>query len=525
MASSPYNSEVLRFFIRQTHRLKAKTGQTWRWAKVAATWGAQVAGATASGLWQWTRQGWQFARPALQASGTGFGKLTRWLMRSLPAPAALTADSPIRHILAAAQVADISESAPESLQPTDEAQSFRDLTGTLTKPSPWHPWRAIKRNFLRWVPLRRLRLPQPPPAQLSPQECGSPLTVPQGVQGIASDLTTGHLAWVTPQEIIVLEAAAHAMLAQRIEVELAAYDRQRRQLQRRQHLATWSQQSVTHVQASIWQAIVYFFGNPDNQSSALPDGQPAASLVSRRQRGILQPWATALRQPGQAVMPPLEAWKTSSIYHLICQAFEHFFGAQQPVLLDTRSGDPAVEALIPVGSSSFSLVLLPGLVELGQSIGGWLKRALRRWFPAVSVAPHAEILLTEPAVLNQAPILSQAPLTISSRLPRFQPVMVGVGNAAMTTPTSAGISTTWIEVPSTPIGYDQSLLVVLLTGLDWLLTQLEKGIVWLWRQAGLLLRMARWAWSHQNLSTVHLFSAVPSRSQGNINRWSGDIQR
>jgi hypothetical protein len=516
MASSPYNSEVLRFFVRQTHRLKAQAGHTWRWAKVATIWSAQVVGATAQGVWQWTRQGWRLAQPTLQAGAAALLNLTREMLSARSTPATLTADAPIRHILAAAQVAEIANPAPEPLPTIDAAPSSRGPTGTSAKRFPWQPLRAFQRNFLRWMPLRQWRFLQSPTAQLSPRGAASPVTAPQGAQGIASDLATGRLAWVTAQDIIVLEEAAHAMLAQHIDTELVDYDRHQRRLQRRQPLTTWSQQTVTHLQAWIWQAIVYFFGNPENQSSALPNGQQTRTLAHRNQQRHVQPWAATLGQPGQAMVLPLEALKSSPIYRWLRQAFDYFFGPPQSASLAGRSFDADMGALSPVGSSSFSLVLLPGLVELGQSIGSWLKRALQRLFPAVRAVPHEEILLREPAVLNQSPILSQSPLTMASMLPRSQPVMVGIGNVAMTTPSAAGISETWIEVPATLVGYGRSPLVVLLTGLDWFLTQLERAVVWLWRQVRLWTRIARWAWSNQNPSTVHLFSAIPNQSRGNV---------
>jgi hypothetical protein len=515
MASSPYKSEVLRFFIRQTHRIKANAAQVWRWTKVTTVWSAQAIGVTAYGLWRLAKQGGRLTQPIFRASASQFGKLTGRVRQSFLAPRIAT-DTPIRRVLKAAQAKDSLHPLGDMQQP---AEAF--VVKGETRTSQLLP--SFKAGVLSWLAHLLPGRLQLQTLQLPDQSSDLP-AVSKPVEGVASDLATGRLAWVTANDIAVLDETTHTQLQQVIVSELAVYDRQMCQLQRRQQFVRWSGYQMAQVKAWIWQAIVYFFGGSNRQNPALSNGQQQSTLTRRNGTDPSgRPWIKDIVQQGQVIRQHWSLVENLKIHSWIRQAFTYFFGKQ-----NTYSLEAGKTALAPVGNASLSMVLVPGLVEFGQAISSWIKRTLARWFPGSSLTVREESRDTSSAVTEQATILPLRPSFLGreqvSMLPSIpsgfcsdriqgQPMLIGASGATLTMPFSADMSTTWVEVPATLVGYGRSPLVWILTGLDWLLVKLEQLPLWLWQHLKMLIRVIRWYLFSHRWPTVHLFAVLPTGNQ------------
>ncbi|MGF1522533.1 MAG: hypothetical protein ACFBSF_09485 [Leptolyngbyaceae cyanobacterium] len=256
------------------------------------------------------------------------------------------------------------------------------------------------------------------------------LSAPGACKGIATDLATRRLAWVATDAIVVVNEETHASLQSQMTLVLAEYDHQSQLASQQAPLVRpLEPMHGARILAWIWQAIAYFFG---------------AGFSCRR-----------------------HAWT-------------------KPVSLKSQS-----ESVSLAGRSTFVLTLLPGIWSLGSIVAAWIRRTLVRWFTGAQLPPS----LQENA-LQKVPEPAIASSRGTSNGPNFQDKIVSLqainsyaSIATATVTPSIGTAETWLEVPATVVGYERSLLVQLLTLLDWVLVRLEQLLAKVWQYVRTLLAL------------------------------------
>ncbi|NER84133.1 MAG: hypothetical protein F6K42_32265 [Leptolyngbya sp. SIO1D8] len=265
MASSPYSSQALRFVIRQTHRLRSQATQTWRQTKLATTWSMQIVTATAYAGWRWIQGGWHQVFQLAHAVTSSCIQLAAVAQRTFSSPE-LPVDAPIRKILRQPY-------EPSSLASRLQHQPSPSTTATSFKLTHCFSWMARWKTQCQCFNIRNFRLPQVQnPSLLTPTV--RILLPPEGVKGIATDLATGRLAWVTPESILVLSEVEHSQLQKQIVWELTDTGYRQRKTKQQGHLAPKGySMNGARILVWIWQAILYFFGSPETVDS-IGSGKP-----------------------------------------------------------------------------------------------------------------------------------------------------------------------------------------------------------------------------------------------------------
>ena len=385
MASSPYRSKLIRFAIRQTHRLKAQTGQAWRWAQCTTAWSIQTVATTVNSCWQWVYRSWQQTYQMVQGRASTWLKLTAaeqpailaeqsatLAEQSVTSGAQIPADTPIRRILAWGHEA----TAPLALSCVVDAQ-------------------------------------------------------PSQILGIATDLATGRLAWVTMEAVVVLSETANGLLQKQIIWELADYGYRLRQAQRWINLNRWSYGAAgARILAWIWQAVLYFFGS--RGTDCFKPG--LEQLASAR------PVTFAL-----GVSPRMLIWGKSAA-SWVKQTWMQAGSGSELTLLQAED----------------TLQYPPFLPE------------------ATVFLPEAAVFLPEATVVveKNAIVLPQSPAELNNT----------ADSAAITSPLTTQPSAPWWDISATVVGHERSWADWFLAGLDWLLARLEQWIVWAWQHLSQLLK-------------------------------------
>ena len=288
---------------------------------------------------------------------------------------------------------------------------------------------------------------------------------------LATDLATGRLAWVAQETQEVLNEQEHHIVHRRIVYELAAHGYWQKQTSQRKSLILWHVQRLSaQTLAWIWQAVLYFFDKGRGQAHILPH-QSNASLPLAAEPG-------SLMAKGQSLWPRNACWENTRIFHRIQQAIYYFFG---PVGHNTL--EPRLTPLHSSGTLTLSLAILPGILGWGSSVVVWVRRTLRRWVSGIGLAMYSDSGATH--LLQNLP--GQVPsanedraIAPSTRLDSL--ISSGPQTATLPISTSVAPSATCLDVPATVIGYDQSLLVWLLTWVDKVLVWLEQLVVSIWHR-------------------------------------------
>lgn len=414
MAMASYRSKLLRFMVHRAYRLHHQARQGWRQLQSTVAWGIQWGTVTAYGCWQQVQQLTQ-----------GGGSPWRWLtsLSQILSPASLRfGGGALERILA--------------LAPADLAAASQEAA-------------VISPLEVETVASDR---PRPDSPSLF-------------VQGIATDLATRRLAWVTAEAQFVVSAPTHARLQQCIEAELASDQRPHQR-----HLGGCLEQGSTGLHGAlllVWirRAIHYFFG---------PGGHPNRLVGKQASTSGLSLPVQAVASMTDVVCSPQHLWRSDSslgpwsIGVLIRQAIAHFFHRSGSGQLTTSA-----DGVLSDQAVTLSLGVVPGLLVWGQSVVMWIRRTLNRWYGGLSVMP-------EPAMTSPSPEEMPSP---HQALPRSHgTVMAGAGVMVAAAPVGVCQSTPTVclEVPATVIGYQRSLLVWLLLALDWLLVRLERLAAQLW---------------------------------------------
>lgn len=486
MAPPLYNSEILQFVIGQSHRLRAQVAQAWRWTQVATVWGIQVVVATAYGGWYGVRTGWRLGHQLVQTVKGAWLKLgeSRQSDKSFPQ---LSSDTPIRHILALTLETGVATTPPPI---STQSQPFP----ALVRSQGQRLWAGFVQGLTSLS--RRIQIaPARPPATTAN------LLPPLEVRGIASDLATGRLAWVTATTVVVLDAPAHRALQQRIIWELADYGYRWRQWQRRQRRIQGHHHGLAQVLNRMGLPWPDGWGNNASQKRALP-GAVTTDLA-------VQGWAGALVRRGRLLWRRWPSLEHLPVPAWLWQAIGHFLSIRSDRALASNW-----DRLGRVGTPTFSLTVVPGLITLGQSLSTWFQRCFRPWCTGLSLGfwpqtPVAQPPLPEPA----APSLAPLPVPSSGLSVACFDDSIWMGTAGAT-PITMGMAPdlagTWLDVPATLVGYGQSPLVWLLTRLDWALVQLERLAAWLWRYLRILGWVMRWVLLSQRFPTIHLMTSIPT---------------
>ena len=328
---------------------------------------------------------------------------------------------------------------------------------------------------------------------LSIAESTLPTTI--ACQGFATDLATGRLAWITTDAIFLIDEETHANLQHQIASELSAFTRERQLRQPRAHITKqpgWGGYGA-RILAWIWQAIAYFFGSgfAHRSHAALQPVCPQietgcphqiASELSEltRQRQLEQSCAYITRQFGGGYGARILAW--------IWWAIAYFLGSDFYRRSDVslKQGCPQIESesVSLLGQSSLTLAILPGIWNWGSTVIAWMRRTFGRWAVGtkLSLSQDTRSLKRDTTVAIASFTPSPESSDCQNRPVGFQVIASYPATAAVTVAMSTGMSTTWLEVPATVVGYERSLLVRLLMAVDWVFVQLERLWAEIWQR-------------------------------------------
>lgn len=452
MAPTQYSSKLFQFVMRRSRHLSTQVSQTYRQATIAAKWGLESAAATVYGVWRWSQHRWQQLQLTAQETSSASAPPTARLLASVKA------------------------AAPKGWQ----AVRLR-LRLLGRRPQPRISANTAIRNLLKEArsPASDILVPT--------QSSGSLQT---GVRAIATDLTTGRLAWVTATDLVVLDRDAHCALAQKISEALAYAGQGLPTMSPSEsRLIPWQRQArTTQILSWIWQAVLHFF-----HQNGQPLPPPPESLRQSQPDQALEPAApapaalsdqAASRQPAIAapyLKSQLILWQahasTAQIFSWIWQAVLHFFNPNNNPLAASPQPcrNPQPEQTL---SSSAAAAALSGTVSQppGQS--------------AAIAAPNS--------VKPNVPVLPEpAPTSVSVPPPRWKWISsqektatLALATAASSTPSSTAETAQnaaekpsmadWVDVSATPTGYSQSFLGWLLVSLDKVFTRIEQAVIAVW---------------------------------------------
>lgn len=286
--------------------------------------------------------------------------------------------------------------------------------------------------------------------------------------GLATDLATGRLTWVMPETQIVLREEDHRILQRQIVYELADYNYWQ---QRQRRITLWAGPIPgVRILALIWQAISYFFINRKVQSPLPPERVNGLGLVAAS-------GSDPIRKQSQPFWQNSPVLENVRIGRWIQQAIHHFFGSACE-----RSEEWENRPANLLGTSTFSLAILPGILGWGHSVVAWMRRTLGCWLTGSGlVLGPVGRLAQQPQRLSSSTFF-EAPAIAASSESSYQVIISYPQATTITITSSPEVSVTWLDVPATVVGYERSLLVWLLTMLDGILVWLERFATWIWQK-------------------------------------------
>lgn len=402
MASPFYRSTLFRLIGQQARRLRSSAGQGYRWAKLSALWSLQCTAAIAVGCWQWGRQRWQQLQGAVR-KGTRIEPVAAAEQPLQPGTAPAT-DAPIVQVLA-------------------------------------------------WIRDRS-------PGDGCTGEALSAATKPPQVQGIATDLPTGQLIWITSTHRVNLSSAEQVTLQTRINEALADYDEQLALAKdmarpRRAWILSW-----------LWQAITYFFGGHP-QTVCLGHGDISQSQLPAPTDALTEGHPGSLQQQ--------TSFKPREVLRWIQMAIAGFFEQRERRF---GGGEPQTGQLS--GQSTLALTLLPGLMTGGPLAATWIRQTLSQRIARPGTVRPRGLAVIKVSQRSLSTIGPPASSRLSFKADQHSealaaPVAVPPADIATAVSTSS-----YVEVPAIDLGAAPSFLGWLLVALDRACLVIEQGLSRLW---------------------------------------------
>ncbi|MBF2075412.1 MAG: hypothetical protein IGS50_16850 [Synechococcales cyanobacterium C42_A2020_086] len=365
MSSGAYQSKLFNVLTRQSLRLRQQAGQAWRWSRVAVVWSVQIALYPVYVAFQSVRLLGKQLQQTSQRTQLRLRSAWQSMQNSTPAPAPLSADTPIWHVLQAA----------ESLSLQGEPLSDR-LPGS-TQSTPALPSAQNESQSIRSI------LTQKQAAMASSATSVAPVPI----QGIASLLTTRSLVLVTTGNGIldILTPEQQSALARRIVGEMAIYWREQR-------LAGYAAGRLASPFVSRYLPL------PQDRPNALPPIRSLWQTMGWMQRGavaisvnLFQEAKLAWHRSTPHALPGSPSLKSAQPVWMEMEAqfYETLSRASQRTglwLLQTlRAGTQALSQLAP--NASALTPRLPAAASL-RATPSWIER-LDRWLSRVS-GPNGE---------------------------------------------------------------------------------------------------------------------------------------
>ncbi|MEO0988777.1 MAG: hypothetical protein AAFY20_25045 [Cyanobacteria bacterium J06639_14] len=479
MASSPYRSKVLQFVVVQAQRVQRQATQTWRQTRLATMWGVQITAAIAHGIWQWSQSGWHQVLPMAQGVASSWSKLTAAVRPAMSAPSIPT-DTPIRHVLAwVAAEAPLAIAQPglatdlatrrlvwvmaDSTVIVDEAMHHQ-LQARIV-------WELADYGYRQRQLQRRMPL----------------------ISGFYPVSGARVLGWIW-QAIAYFfgdkRVQTPSLPSQRRDIERAVVTRSARLIKRCQCLWPWgkmhlplamSPRQEVPVFAWIGQAIAYFFAGKAGPTPSLPGQTPPSDLAVTSELGT---FITPFINQYQYIWQRGKALGYRLIDQWVGEIVNRFFAYKGNRCL---APDADVERTGALTNPTFALAILPGVWNWGHSVVVWVRQTVVRWLTGnnMMVWQQADRIPRLPA--SPSLQLLPSPEDVAFTVPYPQALIDSMATPSLTipvmsTPSSATVAEPWLNVSATSMGYERSLLVWLLTVLDWVLVQLERCIVWLWQR-------------------------------------------